>query len=211
MGKSKGWFGVISVIGLYITIYVVFIAESHLLRITETEQRYNAEFYTPEVSAPAEERGTRWFEAMFVESGVMQHTFEPFIPTEGEVSRSRGMEDLGQPMFHWFEGRIRAWWTLVWSTFTRLSVTLLWLPFAPFIILPFIVDGWVLREIRKHGFDFSSAVIQRYSKQLLTIIPLGFIALVTLPLPMHPLATPIFLLAFGLVAQRAITHFMKRA
>lgn len=208
--KSKGMFAAIAFIGFYITVYVVFIAENHLLRITETEQRYNAEFYTPEVSFPAEERGTRWFNAMFVDSGVMQHTFEPFIPTEEEVARSRGMEDLGQPLFHWFEGRIRAWWTLVWSTFTRLSVTLLWAPFAPFLVLPFFLDGWVLREIRKHGFDYSSAIIQRYSLRAVILIPAAFIALITLPLPMHPLATPLFLIGFGMAGQRAINHFMKR-
>src|SRR3546814_3241879 len=63
----------------------------------------------------------------------------------------------------YLERRIRAWWTLVWSAIVRMSSVLLWAPFSLFLVAPWVIDGFVLREIRKNTFDFSSPIQQRYA------------------------------------------------
>lgn len=209
-GKGTGWYTVWLVVTLYVGLYIVFVGESWLLRLVETEQQMNAEFYSPQVAEAARDRATRWYTAVFVNTGIVEHSFAPFLPTEGE-QRTRGMEDFGEPLFHWFEGRIRSWWTLVWSMFNRVSAAMLWLPILPFMIVPFAVDGWVEREIKKHTFEFSSPVQQRYAMMLIGIIPLLFLIFLALPVAMAPIVVPVMGLGVGVTLQRATANFMKRA
>lgn len=210
-GKKKSpWFYFGLMAALYLLLYILFVGEDYLGRMVETEQRYNAEFYTPELATASNQRATRWFNGLFVDTGIMAHTFDPFIPTQDEVSRAKGLEDFGQPIFHWFERRIRAWWTLVWSAIVRMSSVLLWAPFSLFLVAPWVIDGFVLREIRKNTFDFSSPIQQRYAMRAITMVPLLFMVFLAMPIPMHPLVTPLSLMAIGFLLQRTIANFMKR-
>lgn len=211
-GKSKHpWFWPIVALTGYMMLYVVFVDEVYLNRLVESEQRLNAQFYSPELATASSDRATRWFNAAFIDTGIMAHSFEPFVPTEAQITRTKGLEDFGRPVFDWFDARIRAWWTLIWSAFTRVSSVLLWAPFALFLIAPWVVDGFVQREIRKHTFDYASPIQQRYAMRALTSLPLLFIVFLIAPIPLHPLATPILALAVGMLLQRAVKHFMKRA
>ena len=212
MAKSgrNPWF-MWSLLGLlYLVGYILLVGEGYLTRMVESEQRYNAQFYSPALAKASTQRATRWFNAAFVDTGIMAHTFDPFIPTQDEITRSKGLEDFGQPLFHWFERRMRAWWTLLWAAFVRMSSVLLWTPFAPFLFVPWLVDGYTIREVRKHTFDYASPVAQSYAMRAIAIMPLLFVLLLLAPIPMHPLATPACFIMAGMLGQRAIGNYMKR-
>ena len=163
------------------------------------------------VATSAQQRGDRWFTTSFVDNQIMAHSFAMFIPTEEEVARAKGTEALGASVFVWWEGRVRAWWTLVWSSYTRASSVMLWLPYAPLILIPWIVDGWVMRERRKHTFEFASPIKQRFALIAVVIMPFLFLLLLTAPIVMHPMVTPVALIASALLIHQAIANFMKRA
>lgn len=212
--KSPTWYKILLALSVYLTLFLVFVGESYLIRMVEAEDRMNRDFYSDHVAEQAKARGDAWFTKAFIDTGLMMHTFDMFIPTADEVRRSEeaGLDaSFGQGIFAWWEGRLRAWWTLVWSTFTRISSVMLWLPYVALILVPFVVDGWAQRERRKHTFEFSSPVKQRYAIMAIATIPLVFIAVATAPIAMHPGVTPGVLFAIGLMLQTSIANFMKRA
>lgn len=210
-GSSPTWYKWVMLIFAYGALYLIFIGEAYLIKTVEMESQMNRIFFSEEVAKKAEDRGTVWFTKAFIDTQIMAHTFEPFIPTEEEMANAKGMEGFAQPVFDWFEGRIRAWWTMVWSTFTRLSTVLLWAPYAIFMIVPWVIDGWVQRERSKHTFEFSSPVKHRYAMMALMTLPLVFFAMLTAPLALNPLVTPAIIFGIGALLYSAVANFMKRA
>ena len=209
--SSPGWYKWAGLIFFYCTLYLIFIGEEYLVRTVQMESYMNREFFSEEVAKKAEDRGTAWFTKSVIDTQIMAHTFAPFIPTEEEMANAKGMEGFGKPVFDWFEGRIRAWWSVVWSTMTRLSTSLLWAPYAIFMIGPWVVDGWVQRERRKHTFEFSSPVRHRYAMMGLMTLPLVLFALLTAPLALNPLVMPAIIIGIGALMYSAIANFMKWA
>lgn len=211
-GSSKPtWYKWFAFLCLYVTVYMVVAGEKYLLRTVQEESRLNEQFYSKEVADLADERGTRWFTTIFIDSQIVRHSFDMFIPTEEAKAKSKGTEGLGDSLFVWLDARIRAFWTIVWSTFTRLSTLLLWAPYVLLILVPFTVDGWMQRERRKHTFEFSSPVKHGYAMMAIGILPLAFLAVVTAPFVLPPVVAPLMLFGLGLLGQQAYANFMKRA
>jgi len=205
------WFKWFAILCLYVTLYLVVAGEKYLIRTVQEEARLNQAFYSEDVAQLADERGTSWFKGLFIDNGIMAHSFDMVLPTEEAKAKSKGTEGLGDSLFAWVEGRIRAFWTIVWSTFTRLSTLLLWLPYLPLIMIPFLVDGLTQRERRKHTFEFSSPVKYGYAMIAIGFLPLVFLAVVTAPFVLHPIVAPLMLFSFGLIMRTAAENFMKRA
>lgn len=206
------WYKVLLIIGVYVTAYMLLIGEGYLNRMVEREAALNRQYFTAQVVDRAEDRATRWFTRTFVDTGVMAHSFDMFIPTQEEIDRVENMDpEFGQPIFGWFERRVRAWWTLVWSSFTRASSLLIWAPLAPLFLLPWLVDGWTQRQRRKHTFELASATRQHISVLGLTAIPLTLFAVITSPIVLHPMFAPALLLVAGMLMYAAMSNFMKRA
>lgn len=210
-GQSSTWYKVFLLLTLYVGLFIVFIGESYLVKVIEVEGSMNRDFYSGQVAEKSSDRGSRWFTAVFVDTQIMAHTFEPFIPTEEEMQAAKGMEDFGRPVFQWWEGRLRAWWTLIWACFVRLSSVLLWAPYSLLFIVPWLVDGLVEREKGKHTFAYASPMRNRYAMMALAVMPLVFLIILTAPLPLHPLTTPILLILIGVMVYQLVANFMKRA
>lgn len=206
------WYKVLLIVGVYVTVYMLLIGESYLNRMVEREAALNRQYFTTQVVDNAEDRATRWFTRTFVDTGVMAHSFDMFIPTQEEIDRVENLDsEFGAPIFGWFERRVRAWWTLVWSSFTRLSSLLVWAPLAPLFLVPWMVDGWTQRERRKHTFELASATRQHLSVMGLTFIPLALAAVITAPVVLHPMFAPALMLVGGILLYAAMSNFMKRA
>lgn len=206
------WYKALMIVGVYVTFYMLLIGEDYLVRTVERENAINRQYFTAEVVDRAEERATRWFTRSFVDTGVMAHSFDMFIPTQEEIARTPNLNpEFGQQIFGWWERRVRAWWTLVWSSFGRASSLLVWLPLAPLFIVPWAVDGWTQRQRRKHTFEIASATRQHVSILALMAIPLLLVAVITSPVLLHPMFAPIMLLASGVLIYAVMSNFMKRA
>lgn len=208
---STTWYKFVLIGFLYIAAFMVFAGEEYLVRMVSVESAGNAEFYGEDDSEKAQVRATRWFTRLFVDTQIMSHSFEMFIPTEQERINSEGMEDFGAPVFVWFEGRMRSWWTIVWSAFVRASTLLLWAPYLLLVVVPFAIDGWMLRERSKHKFVFASTLKHRYALMAIVALPLVALVLITMPVALHPLVPAGLVLALGVLVHSTFAHFMKRA
>jgi hypothetical protein len=99
----------------------------------------------------------------------------------------------------------------VYQSCKRASGSLLWWPYALFMFVPWVIDGYVQRRIRQTSFHYSSPLSHRLSLYVVEALILGVIVLFFLPIPLHPLVWPGFILAAGLACAVAAANFMKRA
>lgn len=212
MTFGASWYKVLMAVGALITAYMMLIGEERLNVVIEREDALNRQYFSAPVVEHANERALAWFKRDFHDTGVMAHSFDMFIPTQAEIDRAEHLDPgFMQPVFGWWERRVRAWWTLVWSSYLRLSMLVTWAPVAVLFVLPWVVDGWTQRERRKHTFDMDSATRQHFSVLALTAIPLVLIVAVTSPLALHPMFIPGMLLGAGILVHTILANFMKRA
>ena len=209
--KGVGWRTWLLVGLIYLTVYVVFLSETWLTRAIDTERNYNREFFSEPVAAHAEQRANGWFSGVFVDTGVMATSFDLFIPSaEERALQPRGFDGAGDGLFTWFEGRLRAMWTVVWAASLRISTGMLWWPYLLFVVVPFVVDGLVKRKVRQHTFALSSPLQHRYALWAMEFAVIGGLLVLFLPLPMHPGLLPLMALGVGVAGQYAAANFMKR-
>lgn len=209
--RSTSWKVRTLLLTLYALLYVVFVGEGWLQRSMATEQQYNEAFYTRDLARHAEQRASTWFTDAFVTPGIVQGTFDLTLPKESDHRRSIGARGFGSAFFAWWEGRLRTWWTVVYQSFKRASGTLLWWPYALFMFVPWVVDGWVHRRVRQTSFLYSSPLQHRISLYVVEALLLAVIVLFFLPVPLHPLLWPAMLLAGGCAVSVALSRFAKRA
>lgn len=207
---NRSWTVFSIVVLLHVVIYVGFVGDGWLQQGFASERSMNQRFFTPDVSISAEARATDWFTRAFVDTGVVGTLYNAWIPTP-EDRQKVGMENFAGSLFTWWEGRLRTWWTVVHLALVRMSHLLLWWPYALFFILPWVVDGWVQRRIKKTNFGFASPLRHRLSLYLLQIIVVGYFIAIFLPFPMPPVAIPVLLLVTGIGLGKVFAEFAKQA
>lgn len=191
----------------------ILIGEDFISASILREQAMNEAFFGTELSQTAQARAERWFRGAFEHTGIIKASFDAFIPDADARARDpKVLEELGRsPVFTWWEGRTRSFWAILWGATLRLSHALLWIPFGLFLVLPWIIDGWVARRIRQHTFALSSPLQHTYALTLAQVVVIAMIGGLFLPIPVHPATLPCALLAIGILMQRMIANFMKRA
>lgn len=209
--KDSSPFKTVLWISLLWTLAMMFMGEAWISRVVEKERAYNHAFYSADTAQAAEARANRWFESVFVETGVMPHTFTLFS-REPDPNRPAGpFDDAGKPLVTWFEGVLRTFWTILWQATMRISHVALWAPYVLFMFVPWVVDGLVARKVKQHTYDFTSPLQHRYSIMLGYGILLLALAMLTAPLPLHPVVVPVVIAALGFLSQRILSNYVKRA
>lgn len=191
-------------------VIMVFVGEGWVTRVIEKERSFNHAFYSEDAANAAEQRANRWFNGCFVDTGVVEHTYNLFARTPDPKMQSP-FDDGAKPLVLWFEGVLRTFWTILWHATLRLSHLCLWAPYALFMIVPWVIDGLVSRKIKQHTYDFTSPLQHRYSIMAVYFIALAAILMLTAPMPLPPVAIPIALLAFCIFTHRIFANYVKRA
>jgi hypothetical protein len=191
----------------------ILVGEDYISGSLQREQGYNESFFTQTLSQTAQARAERWFRGTFEETGLIQASFDAFIPdAEARGRDPQGLQTLGQsPVFTWWEARTRSFWAILWTATLRLSHAALWIPWGLFLVIPWLIDGWVSRRIRQHTFALSSPITHSYALTLLQVLVVAAVGLLFVPVPLHPALLPAGLLLAGFLMHRAIANFMKRA
>lgn len=208
--NSRGWKFIALVILAHVLLLAIFVGEEWVQRSLAKERGMNRTFYTEPAARAAEERGAEWFTAAFVDTGIMEIAMAATMPTEADNRRSQGTVNLGAPVFDWWEGRLRTWWTLVFAAFLRTAHLLLWWPYAIFFIAPFLIDGLVQRQIAKTGFRFASPTGHWIGVAMVEIVLMAYFLMLFMPAPLPPIVVPTLFAATGAALYIAARNFAKR-
>jgi len=210
MAVGRSWTFISLIVLLHVILYVGFVGDQWLQDGFAKERAMNQRFFTNDVSVAAEARATDWFTRAFVDTGVLNTLYNAWIPTP-EDRQKVGMTNYAGSLFTWWEGRLRTWWTVVHLALVRVAHLLLWWPYAVFFILPWVVDGWVRRRIKRTNFGFASPLRHRLSLYLLQLMAVGYFIAIFLPFPMPPVIIPLLFLATGLSLWMVFAEFAKQA
>lgn len=209
--KDKGWFLLMLLVFVHLLLYTVIIPEGWLQRVLTSERVATYEFLGKGNAQYAEARAADLFTWAFVDTGIQAQSFRTFVPTPEQRANDGAMAEASSPgLFSWVEGRLRAFWTMVYGVTQRVSSGLLWWPFILITLVPFLVDAFVTRKIKKTSFALTSPHMQGLATRAIPLIIIGYFLLLFVPLSVSPIVVPALMVATSALSWVVVAHFVKR-
>ncbi len=186
---------------LEIILVASFVSDRWTREIQAAEDRMLVAYIGVEKESEIRETSQKWFNRLFVRTGIKESIYRYFIPTERERQLSKGFEDVGRhDLFPFIQSRLDVLMDTLYQMIKRFIMAWMWLPFVMVTLPPFAVDGLIRRKVSQTNFDYPSPLAHRYSLYvILGAVYLLFMGL-TLPFPIPPQSIPvgIFVVAFAM-------------
>ena|GEM_PF-499698 len=186
---------------LEIVLVAGFVSDEWSREIQAAEDKMLIDYFGVKKDAEIRQTSQKWFDQLFVETGIRGSVYHYFIPTERERQRSVGFEDVGRhDLFPFIESRLNVLWDTIYQMIKRLIMAMVWLPFLAVALVPFAIDGLIRRKISQTNFDYPSPMAHRYSLYaIFGALYLVFMGL-TLPFPVPPQSIPVgvFIVAYAM-------------
>jgi len=131
----------------------------------------------------------------------------PAHPADALAGAQRHME----PVFVWMEGRLRAFWLVIFQVIYRVCITLMWWPLMVLSLLPFLVDALVRRKIKLDSFDHASPTLQALGSRSLMLMPIVYLCLLLAPFALPAAMIPLLVVFASAAVWFSLSHFVKRA
>lgn len=188
------------------------IPERYVLGMIDAERHSNYAFLGYESARNTEARAERWFDTLFVRTGVMDASYRATVPeSEEDPEELKAFAGILQRGLEWVQGRMRVLWASSFQFMVRISVAMMWIPLTILVVVPFMVDSLVSRKIKSSSFAITSPHLQQIGARSIFWLTLGYLLLQLLPMKLHPMWTPLYI---GLVSAGmwlGISQFAKRA
>lgn len=178
-------------------------------RQVQREQEMTAAWLGQNTTEIVVNRANDLFTSAFDDTGLIDASFR-LVPTREEREASVGMEDLGAPAWPYVNERLQIMWLTVYQGISRLSMLMLWLPYFLPIILPALIHGWTIREIKKVSYGYASPVVYHsaaHSLVALIFLPLFYI---TIPIAVHPAFVLAWGIGFAVTVLALASNFQKQ-
>lgn len=198
----------IMIVGL---LAVLLISEKHVQTAVQSERAANYAFLGPSAQI-SENRALRWYQGIFVKTNVTQFTFDVAkIKRVPRDARNAKAAATGEQLAGWWQQRMRVLWSLVYQFMVRISNNLIWVPMTFLIVLPTVVDAFMVRKVKSTNFSMASPHMQLFGTRAMLLIVIGYLLLQMLPMMLHPVWAPLTIAVFAGSTWIGITQFAKRA
>ncbi len=163
----------------------------------------------------AEDRAMQWYTAVFIKTGVTQFTFDVVEPgrhkpaTDGQPGSKA--DQASSRLTAWWQQRMRVLWSIAFQFLVRLSNLMIWIPLLMLIMLPSVVDAFVVRKIKGTNFSLASPHMQLLGTKAMVALVVVYLLLQMAPVVLHPAWAPIAMALFAMATWIGITFFAKRA
>jgi len=185
---------------LEVILVASFVSDRWTRELQRAEDQMMISYFGADKESQISHTAQRWFDRLFVTTGIRDTVFRYFIPTERERQMSKGFEDVGRnDLFPFIESRLNVLWDTIFQMIKRLTTVCIWSPYLATALLPFVVDGLVRRKISQTNFDYPSPMAHRYSLYLILGALYLLLVSLTLPFPIPPQAVPVgvFMVAYA--------------
>jgi len=145
-----------------------------------------------------------------IDSGFNKSVHFILIPTEEQTEHSTGMEELGEDWFIWVDSRLNLLSDVVHQFYTRIALTLVWLPFMAVILIPSLHDGYCEWQIRRASFGYVSPFVYRYAIKTCGFLIALLLMLFFAPFVLSPLLIPSMLMVITCLIGLAFSNLQKR-
>ncbi len=154
-------------------------------------------------------RAKETFDSWFIDTGIMEESFNLLVPTEANKRQSKGLETLAEGLFEVVRTRMEAMWNLVFVGIQRIYSFLNWMP----LLIPFLIacafDGATLRKIKLLTFGISSAPLYGASVHGLIILAFFPLLYAAWPFAAPPLIVPLWFIALSFVLRTLISNLQR--
>lgn len=150
------------------------------------------------------------FTTIFVDTGIVETTYKMFIPTDEEVARSRGMQNLGKEFFPKVQTTLRSFWNGIYQSVYRLHLLFEWKIFFLALFIPACIDGFTQREIKKTSYGYASPVRYHASLHMLVLMVMMVPFYMFFPWSLTPMAVPIWGVCMSLVLLTLTSNVQKK-
>lgn len=186
-------------------VIAALISESWSYQVITKEQAMAHAYLGTATARQIKDDADRVYNRLFIDSGVVATIDKYFVPTEESRRRSGALAELGRDnVFPIVEERLNVIWASVYQMIYRLTGFLIWLPYLSLFFLPSLIDGLMVRQIKKTNFDYASPLLHRTAMYAIVVtaylLLLALFAPVPLPPWLIPIAGAIIAMAMGLLA-----------
>jgi len=196
---------------LEVILVASFVSDRWTRELQRAEDQMMIDYFGADKESQISHTAQRWFDRLFVTTGIRESVFRYFIPTERERQMSKGFEDVGRnDLFPFIESRLNVLWDTIFQMIKRLTTACMWLPYLVAALLPFVVDGLVRRKISQTNFDYPSPMAHRYSLYLILGALYLLLVSLTLPFPIPPQAVPVGVFAVAYAVNVLLANTQKR-
>ncbi len=193
-----------------ILLLVVLVPNHWLTRVVETENRFLVEEMGNDTADWVVATGARWYDRLFVTTGINEQVYRYFVPTRDERRASRGLANLGATSwFPWVNGRATALSTILQQVLQRVALFSAWGVFFALVCAPFIWDGLMQWKIKQYSFRHASTAAHSLALSFIGFVLLGLLVGIFLPAPIPPVAVPILMIAVLAALNVAARHTQK--
>lgn len=200
----------IAIFLLEICVTALIISPDFIRSELADEQQHVVNVLGPRVEHDLREESASYFRASLVDTGVVRASYDMLVPTEDQRRRSVGMEELGGKAFVWVNDRLDAFWNSVYQMFYRICVLLAWAPAILPLALPAIVDGVMVREIKKRTYGYASPVRYHAMTHALMFLVMAIPIYVAFPIAVTPILIPIWAVMVCLCLMVFTANIQKR-
>lgn len=186
-----------------IAVFTFFAPQENVVEMINKERRITAEWMGVERTTQMIERADAIYKDTFLNTGIVKGTFQIMgvdDPSKNNMWLSTGIYDK-------VVERINTFWLLVKAGLMRIEVMLVYLAVSLLFLIPIVVDGFVIREIRKQGASSPSTNIYTAGKDGLYIclaIPVFFLIW---PFTIYPAYMVLWTLSIGVCCWLLSAHF----
>ena len=85
-----------------------------------------------------------------------------------------------------------------------------WVFLSAIIITASIISGYLQREVKKHGFEYSSPLKHGLAKRVIYLVPMLFVLFVIFPFAMPVMVAPIFVILISIAISFVVSNTIKR-
>lgn len=149
--------------------------------------------------------------AWFYDSGVIDTIRESLLPKEYiETGETTDDPNLNTKFWGAVDRSILSFFDSIALSIFRVYSLVFWLPMFTLMMIGGVTTGLLLREIKKHGFEYSSPLRHGIARRLLYFSPLLAYIILMLPLAVHPHIYPFILATFAMAIALILANTIKR-
>lgn len=217
MAASRGfaiWKLVVFILVVMVIMYAAVMDRGWLMGQITHERDGNRKVLGAAASMYAENRADGWFRRLFVDTGVVAGSYKALSSRDHDTQDNGAIakgNDMAGKVLGWIQERVQVIWIMLYQMFTRISVALMWWPYALLLFIPFIVDALVVRKIKASNFGLTSPHVYSMGARLARLLPWIFLVLLLAPFSLTGIYIPIMLAALAVAAWVSMVQFAKRA
>lgn len=194
--------------GLQTAIIVTAVDAAWIAEQLRREERQVASYLGGDTAAHLNRRARTIYRAAFIDTGVAPGTYDRLLP---DPSRPKhGLEPLAPWLFEWLRERLDAVWWLAFQAIHRAMLLLHWMSYFAVILVAVLVDGLVARKVKHANHGHSNVIRYRAGVRALLALLLAPLVYLTVPISVHPVVIPAWLLVSAAALWITTANLQKR-